>query len=280
MKKRTISGLAYALIVVSFVLLRQYVNELLFNVLICSFSALGTFEVARALKPVSINFAYPVSVVLGSLLIPVYVLFDTVIIKGYGYLASLCLVVLAVDIILFACDFKSFSFKKNFYSILPCIYPALFMICMAKMNSLENGLIGIILVFVISSFTDALAYFVGMVYNKIKKGQAKKLCPRLSPKKTWAGAIGGTLGGTLSSVLVYLIFKPSVNFFSPWLLFIIIGFFGAIINQIGDLTESAIKRKVGIKDIGNVIPGHGGIMDRIDGISFNSAFILLVLLLV
>ena len=280
MKIRTISGAVFAAIIVGFLLLRQFVNPILFNILICFFSAVGTFEVARALKPISVKIAYPSAIVFGILLVPVYTLFDCVIVKGYGYLASLCLVMLFVDIIAFACDFKADSFKTSFFSILPIIYPALLIICMAKLNGLDNGFIGLVLLFVISPFTDVMAYFVGMAYNKIKKGNAKKLCPKLSPKKTWAGAIGGTIGGVVGSILVYLIFKPNVNFFAPWLLFVIMGFVGAIINQIGDLIESAIKRKVGIKDMGKIMPGHGGVMDRIDGISFNSAFILLVLALV
>ena len=108
----------------------------------------------------------------------------------------------------------------------------------------------------------------------------KKLCPKLSPKKTWSGAIGGTIGGIIASVVVYLIFKPTVNFFSPILMFVLIGLFASIVNIFGDLFESFIKRKVGIKDMGKIMPGHGGVLDRIDGTSFVFAFMYLVFLFI
>ena len=118
--------------------------------------------------------------------------------------------------------------------------------------------------------SDVFAYLVG------SKGGGKKLCPKLSPKKTWSGAIGGTIGGVVSSIVLYFIFKPTVNFFSPILLFILIGLIASILNIFGDLFESFIKRKVGIKDMGKIMPGHGGVLDRIDGTMFVMAFMFIV----
>ena len=71
-----------------------------------------------------------------------------------------------------------------------------------------------------------------------------------------------------------------INFFSPLLLFVIVGFAAAILTQAGDLFESYIKRKAGIKDMGKIMPGHGGIMDRIDGISFASVAVFITFALV
>ena len=128
--------------------------------------------------------------------------------------------------------------------------------------------------FVISPLSDTFAYFVGSLIG------GKKLCPKISPKKTWSGAIGGTLGGALGGLLVYLVFKPSVAVSVPVLLFIITGVVASVINIFGDLTESYLKRKCGVKDSGKILPGHGGILDRIDGTSFVLPFIYLVFLLV
>jgi phosphatidate cytidylyltransferase len=80
-------------------------------------------------------------------------------------------------------------------------------------------------------------------------------------------------------VVVYFIFTPEINFFSPVLLFILIGLVASVINIIGDLFESYIKRKAGVKDSGKIIPGHGGILDRIDGTMFTIVFIYIVFLL-
>ena len=144
----------------------------------------------------------------------------------------------------------------------------------------EFALIAIVLLFVISPLTDTMAYFVGFIYNKISKGKAKKLAPILSPKKTIAGAIGGLIGGALGSVLVLLIFKPSLRLSNPWLFFVLVGVIGSLFTQIGDLFESFIKRSVGIKDIGKIIPGHGGVMDRIDGMSFCAVVIYFAFILI
>ena len=119
-----------------------------------------------------------------------------------------------------------------------------------------------------------MAYLVGRAIGK------HKLCPKVSPNKTIEGAIGGLLGGAIGGVLVWLIFNPVVNFFSPVLLFILVGIFASVLNQAGDLFESYIKRRVGLKDMGKIMPGHGGVMDRVDGMSFASVLICVVFLLV
>ena len=140
-----------------------------------------------------------------------------------------------------------------------------------------------LLIFVISPCADTFAYLVGMIYNKIRKGKAKKMCPRLSPKKTWAGAIGGVVGGIVGAVVVYFIVDKSAIAetakMSPVIAFILAGIFGSVLTEIGDLFESYIKRKVGIKDMGKILPGHGGVMDRIDGMNFAAVFIFLIFLL-
>jgi phosphatidate cytidylyltransferase len=141
-------------------------------------------------------------------------------------------------------------------------------------NDLENGFIALLMAFVVSPCSDTFAYLVGSLIG------GKKLCPKLSPKKTWSGAIGGTIGGVVSGVIVYLIFKPTVNFFSPVLLFVLVGLLASIANLFGDLFESFIKRRVGIKDMGKIMPGHGGVLDRIDGTMFAIVIIYIVFLLV
>ena len=145
---------------------------------------------------------------------------------------------------------------------------------MAMANDLDKGFTAMLLIFVISPCTDTFAYLVGSLIG------GKKMCPKLSPKKTWSGGIGGLLGGVVGSLLAYLIFPVEVNFFSPILLFIIVGVFASVLTQVGDLFESFIKRKAGIKDMGNIMPGHGGVLDRIDGTMFASVLIFIVFALV
>ena len=114
--------------------------------------------------------------------------------------------------------------------------------------------------------TDTLSYFSGVFLGK------HKMAPVISPKKTWEGAIGGVLGTAVFNVAMFLIFKQW--FFSApftgwdWYTVIPISIFLSVISICGDLTASVIKRNYGIKDYGNLIPGHGGVMDRIDSAIF------------
>jgi phosphatidate cytidylyltransferase len=118
----------------------------------------------------------------------------------------------------------------------------------------SHGLFWSLLIFVCIWVTDSAAYFVGSRFGK------HKLWPDISPKKSIEGAIGGILFSILVAVVFYCI-EPQLL---PLQHAILIGFLIAIIGHIGDLIQSAIKRTRGIKDSGNIFPGHGGVLDRVD----------------
>ena len=138
-------------------------------------------------------------------------------------------------------------------------------------------------------FSDAFAYYFGKAFGK------KKLCERVSPKKTIAGGIGSLIGAAASSVLIFILFDLyssalSKNAFVPFishavqgwewknaLIFIAIGLVTGVVSQLGDLVASKIKRLMGIKDYGHIFPGHGGVMDRLDSI-ISSCLVLLIFL--
>lgn len=122
-------------------------------------------------------------------------------------------------------------------------------------------------------FSDTFALFAGVKFGK------HKLSPRISPKKTVEGLIGGIVGSAAINIIALLIcnavcYKP---FPIPVWLMVIISLLVPVIGTLGDLTASAIKRSYGIKDFGNLIPGHGGIMDRMDSISFVVPFVYAVM---
>ena len=118
--------------------------------------------------------------------------------------------------------------------------------------------IKLITAFVLAFLSDTGAYFCGMLFGR------HKLAPVISPKKTVEGVIGGTvtciLGMLLYGLILWLGFGLQVNFVYA----LIYGLLGALGSVFGDLCFSAIKRQTGIKDYGNLIPGHGGILDRFD----------------
>ena len=108
--------------------------------------------------------------------------------------------------------------------------------------------------------TDTFAYFSGRLLGK------HKMCPEISPKKTVEGAIGGVLGGVLSCVILFIIFDKKFftvhSFGIVWV--IVVSAVLSLVGMCGDLTASVVKRNFGVKDFGNILPGHGGVMDRFD----------------
>lgn len=116
---------------------------------------------------------------------------------------------------------------------------------------------------VIAAFgSDIFAYFTGFFLGK------HKMAPNLSPKKTVEGAIGGLLGSSLLAFGFGMIFMKDAGIDNIAVVCLLMGLFGGAAGMAGDLTASAFKRKMGIKDYGNLIPGHGGIMDRFDSVIF------------
>ncbi len=110
---------------------------------------------------------------------------------------------------------------------------------------------------------DTAAYYVGSTIGR------NKLSPNISPKKTVEGALGGLLGSTLGAYLGHKIFLP----LAPLSHLLYLGWIVGAVSQIGDLSESALKRGAGVKDSSNLLPGHGGMLDRIDGVLFASPVI-------
>lgn len=129
--------------------------------------------------------------------------------------------------------------------------------------SFSSGFAYIWMVFAIAWGTDTCAYFVGVLFGK------HKLYPLLSPKKTIEGCLGGVIGTGLFTLLHTFVFMGHIEYtITQRLLFVLYGMVGSVIGQVGDLAASGIKRNFGIKDYGNLIPGHGGVMDRFDSIVF------------
>lgn len=273
MLKRTITGTGYVLVMAGFFLLRQLVDPRLFNILIWFLSAVGTFEVARAVKSFSVKNTIYYAVTLGIVCVPLYCV-GQYLLNGIGWIFGLSLLALGIIIAVITCLVaKGKSIKTYSFTLLPYLYPYVFIFTTLLANDSARGFIILLLSFVISPFSDTFAYFVGSLFK------GPKLCPKLSPKKTWSGAIGGTIGGILGALIVCWIFLPNTYYLSPILVFIIAGVLGSIVNILGDLFESFIKRKVGIKDMGNILPGHGGVMDRIDGTAFVVVLIYLLFLI-
>lgn len=149
--------------------------------------------------------------------------------------------------------------------------------------------ISLAFVFAVSSFTDVFAFFVGSLFGK------HKLCPEISPNKTTEGAIGGIFGGIFGSAVVYFLFDffhvfgPQFGLtfsglgLSTWhivLTYVLIGLGGSVVNQVGDLIASQVKRYCCVKDYSRIFGEHGGVMDRFDGIILNTVFVAVVFMFI
>ena len=135
--------------------------------------------------------------------------------------------------------------------------------------------LGPALVFVplcISFGSDTFALFAGMLFGK------HKLAPHVSPKKTVEGGIGGIVGGVFGMAFMWAIIHWTIGYdLCTWWEAVILGVVGSVISQMGDLSFSVIKREFGVKDYGKLLPGHGGILDRFDSVTFVSPCVGLLL---
>ncbi len=132
----------------------------------------------------------------------------------------------------------------------------------------DHGLAAVVVVFAVVWGTDSGAFFVGRAFG------GPKLWPAISPKKTWAGAVGGLVAGVVIGLVVAALARVPL---APELALVCA--FLSLTGQAGDLFESSIKRRFGAKDSGIIVPGHGGLMDRVDGLVFAVAAAVMVGLL-
>lgn len=145
---------------------------------------------------------------------------------------------------------------------------------LVRIRQMENGRIFIITPFVLAFLSDTGAYFAGIAFGK------HKLAPTISPKKTIEGVAGGALGAMLGMIIYCAVLQLAFQFRVNYVYAVVYGALGSLTAVFGDLCFSVIKRQTGIKDYGNLIPGHGGILDRFDSMIFVGplAEILLILL--
>ena len=157
------------------------------------------------------------------------------------------------------------SFKDIAYTFFGIFYIVLFIMFLALIRSMENGKVLIWYVFFAAWATDVFAYLVGKYFGKHKFSE-------ISPKKTIEGCIGGTIGAVIVILIYTYCINKFLNFEYSYIYVSVIAAIFSIISQIGDFAASTIKRYVDIKDYSELIPGHGGMLDRIDSVLFIAPF--------
>ncbi|MBE5747891.1 MAG: phosphatidate cytidylyltransferase [Clostridiales bacterium] len=287
MKIRLLSGTVYIAILVAFFCLKIVVptvngvpyGDFCFDVLIYAFALLGTFEMLRAVKEKTSKIERGIVYAFTAVIIPALAICQwkwgngwTVI--GIGVFA---LAVALFSLLVIA--HEKVTLESLGLSLFSAVYPTL-LLCLLVLTNHATGdgrlarfaldsRVMILFIFVISPCADSIAYLFG----RYMKGKfPKKMAPKLSPNKTVIGGIGGLVGGILGAVALYFIYNACVGTYEKMAIvlpvYIGIGLLAAVATAFGDLVESSIKRKVGLKDMGNIMPGHGGALDRLDGTFF------------
>ncbi len=260
MLKRTLTSIVIVGFIVGFLFLRT-IDVRLFDIFLWGMALIGTFELQRAYGNRTTKFHKILSLIYCAVIFPAYVL---TVAYGRAYIIAILIGFALIAISSLVFSHNDATIEGIGLTLLSFIYPTALLILISELS--HQGHQGaLILAFVISPCADAAAYIVG----SLVKGP--KLCPKISPNKTVSGAIGGVIAGILGSVAVYLVFGNKMwNFGLDCAYYALIGLVCSLLTIFGDLVESQIKRKLGVKDMGKLLPGHGGMLDRIDGLLFSS----------
>ena len=181
---------------------------------------------------------------------------------------KLFIFLIIVVAVLMAFEWSEMSRKmpdKNKWRWIGFFYIAIPLYCAVSIRILDNEIL--FWMFAIIWATDIFAFFAG------KSLGGAKIAPAISPNKTWSGLIGGVLASMGIGIISAMIFPGSIIFF------LIISVLISIVEQISDLVESKFKRIFGVKDSGDIIPGHGGVLDRLDGMILVAPLVWLIILI-
>lgn len=180
--------------------------------------------------------------------------------------------ILALSIItmaIYVFTFPKYDSKKVAYVVFGFIYMPVMLSYIYHVRSMENGIYTVFLIYIVSSICDIFAYFVGMAIGK------HRLAPIVSPKKSIEGSIGGVVASVLFGFL-YAKFVMPIDTKSV-IEIVIACLICSMVSQIGDLAASAVKRDHNIKDYGKILPGQGGVLDRLDSIIFTAPIVYFLL---
>jgi phosphatidate cytidylyltransferase len=271
MKTRVISGIILVALLIATLLSGGYVTGIV--LLLVSLSAYHELSGALGVrqKDEKINILEAAGLVA---VVAHYVL----MIISHGDLRFFVLVLMLLffaEATIYVFAFPKYKSAQLIAAVFSMLYAPMMLSFIYLLRTMPNGILLAWLPFV-AWICDTCAYFAGSALGK------HKLCPQLSPKKTIEGAVGGVLGSALAGVIFGILYvknvDPGLGMASGVLIFGVITLISGMLSQVGDLIASGIKRDHDIKDYGNLIPGHGGIMDRFDSVIFITPLIFFMAL--
>lgn len=265
MKQRVLSGVVIAVVAISVLLL---MNTVVFPIVWTVLAVMAVYEIEKVTQ-----IKNKALVVLSLAFSALFCLNECFGVVEVSYSAVLAIYVLIMlTIMLIGYDITKFEHVAvAFFASIAVPFAFSIFVYLRDINVHSNGKFSktegvylILLVLVCSWLTDVFAYFTGRAFGK------HKLCPKISPKKTVEGAIGGIIIPAVINIIVLAVFEKF--FFDgtviPYWAMLIISPVLSVASMLGDLSASTIKRNFGVKDFSNLIPGHGGIMDRFDSCLF------------
>ena len=248
---RLLSGLAMAAVSAGIIL---YGSPWLFRVFVSVFVAVGLYEYFRMLKSAG-EPAIPAAGIAGG-----FALYYAISL-GVADTALSFTPLIFIGVMGWATLFHhDNSFRAASNTLFGLFYIGLTLAPLALVREMREGVALIILLAVANTFCDSMAYYTGKNFGKTP------LAPSISPKKTVEGFVGGLVGAVAASSLFANFFMPGFGLSHAAL----IGFIAGLAGPVGDLAESSIKRKMGVKDSGSFLPGHGGALDRMDSWIFTA----------
>ena len=240
---------------VLFLILMLWIGGWIFDLFLIAIALIGAREVYFAFE----KKGYAPQKQAGYLMIIIFYLQHLYWSGKYDFVLTLTMVIFSLSL----CVWKKDVHPNDMaVTVLGFFYPGIALVFAFLLRDFTHENYLLILALASTFATDTAAYFVG------RKFGSKKLCPSISPGKTVEGSAGGLAGSVLVTILTGLVLNLVYHSQIAVIHFTVIGLLGGAISQAGDLTASAIKRYCGIKDYGNIIPGHGGILDRIDSLLF------------
>ncbi len=264
MKTRILVGIPIGLLIIAALVLQSWVLAGLFALV----SIVGVYELTHALEQNGTKVVKSVPFAFAVLSLPVLYYLRNL---GILFILFACCIVALFIIAMFS---RKYNFESLLKSVFALIYPQIFIVFaylilfeFTNMQFFGTNPIALVMAIVPTVFCDIFAYFFGRAFGKTK------LCPDISPKKTVAGSVWGLLGGVMAAFLIWLLMASGLVIHSlSWEMdvvnFLILGAVVAGVSQFGDLAASFVKRYFGIKDYGKILPGHGGVLDRVDSILF------------
>jgi len=270
MLKRILSGFVYGVVFLFLV----YLGGIWLTIALGALFLMGTFEFWRLCRQRSFAFRLEIPAAIGlALLIAVHLAANQTdssrgIHSGESLLALLPVLLLMISSLhILGRGESTGATGTAALTVLAGVYIALPPAYMIMLRALPgaNGCRYFLLLIIATWANDSAAYFVGSVFGR------HKLAPSISPKKSVEGSLAGLFASVLTGLIIALIWVKSI------LLFLLLGFAIGIAGQIGDLFESILKRDLGVKDSGSIMPGHGGVLDRFDSLMFAAPVLYYIL---